>query len=291
MRARAIVITALGLFSFACGAFAGSEAVAGGVDRAALEAIVAGRDEAGRARDTWRHPVDTLAFLGVEPSDFVIEVIPGSGWYTDIIAPYVAEKGRYGAVFYEYEMYEAFVINPTEERFARIRAYPTAHPKKVAEKYALSEAPIAFYFGGTPEDIHGQVDSILVFRAMHNYFRVGGNTEFLERTLADFNAMLKPGGILGVVQHRAPEDSVGPASDGTFGYLKQSEVIKLFEDAGFVFEEATEINANPADNAGPNDFVWRLPPFLYFGDKEREKYEAIGESDRMTLRFRKPGEK
>ena len=143
-----------------------------------------------------------------------------------------------------------------------------------------------FNFGAMPEDLKGTVDSILFIRALHNLNRSGD--EYFGAALTDAMNILKPGGVLGVVQHRAPEGAADASAIGERGYLKQSHVIAVMENAGFVFEEASEINANPNDVPGDEDAVWRLPPTLGMGDKDRDTFIAIGESDRMTLRFRKP---
>lgn len=247
------------------------------------------------ARDKWRHPAETIAFFGICPDDFVIEGGPGAGWYTEILAPYVGVEGRYGAVAYEYEMYKAFLLDPSPERLAEIKAWPDKFPGEVDAEYALSIPAIAFSFRQVPKDIIGQVDVMLMLREMHNYYRVEGENDFLEQTLKDIYAMLKPGGVFGVIQHRAPEDADGLAASGAYGYLKQSTMIAAIENAGFVLEASSEINANPADRGrdafeaeGLMGIVWRLPPRLFYKDRRKADFLAIGESDRMTLRFTKP---
>jgi predicted methyltransferase len=249
------------------------------------------------SRDKWRHPAETIAFFGICPTDFVMEGGPSAGWYTDILAPYVGREGRYGAVSYEYNMYEAILADPSPERLEEIKNWPTTFPRKIASKHEFAVDPIAFTFRQAPQDIAGEVDVVLMIREMHNYYRVEGENDFLDQTLRDIYSMLKPGGVFGVVQHRAPEDAQGPAASGAYGYLKQSAMIAAIENAGFVLEATSEVNANPADGdreafADENivGIVWRLPPRLYYEDRRREEFLSIGESDRMTLRFRKPEE-
>ena len=261
-----------------------------------LQQVIDNRTDEAKARDKWRNPYETLQFFGMQPDHFVVEMMPGEGqWYTDIIAPYVAEKGRLAAVAYQLPMYFAFLINPDAARAERIITWKDRFPPQATEKYNLAQPAISLEFGKIPNEINGQVDMVVMIRELHNYWRVRGENNYAEEALQDTFNMLKPGGVVGVVQHRAPEDAEGMAGDGSFGYMKQSEVIRLFEDAGFIFEASTELNANPKDNPeteqlseGVFPVVWRLPPFSIYGEKDKEIFEAVGESDRMTLRFRKP---
>ncbi len=263
-----------------------------------LEAIIAARSEEARARDKWRHPRETLEFFGLQPDHFVVEMMPGDAmWYTDVIAPYVAERGRFGAIAYPTSMYLAFLTNPSEERVARIHSWRDRFPGELTAKVDLAQPPLAFEYGDIPQDVIGQVDMVLMLRELHNYNRVSEENTYLQDTLKDTFDMLKPGGVVGVVQHRAPEEAEGPDGDGSYGYMKQSQVIEVFQAAGFMLEESSEINANPNDNPetearseGVVGIVWRLPPTYYYGEKDRAIFEAVGETDRMTLRFRKPAE-
>lgn len=297
-----VLVVGIGLLAIGCGhkkhdTTAASEA-AGNVDHALLEEIVSGRSAESRARDKWRHPVETLTFFGAEPDDFVIEFGPGNaGWYTEIIAPYVAERGRYGATAYAVQMTTDFLINPSEERMNGVRTWASRYPVEVSAKYDFSVPPIAFNMDQAPDEILGAVDLILVPREMHNYWRVRTDIDYLTPDLRTFYDLLKPGGVIGITQHRAPEDAEGPTADGTYGYMKTSDVIEFMTNAGFEFEGASEINANPADNAAAREdteevkgIVWRLPPTFYYKDNRRDEFAAIGETDRMTLKFRKPKE-
>ena len=258
------------LATSACTTMAG-EADLSAAERSSLAAAVAAstRTAANVARDRHRHPVETLSFFGVEPDDTVVEVSPGGGWYTEILAPYVASRGRYYAVASSgglngvRKMMEA---NPG--LYGRIN--PAIFPAADGE---VSRVP------------DGSADVVLTFRNVHNWMMA--KEPFADRAFAQMYAMLKPGGTLGVVEHRLPE-SADSAREKTSGYLKTSTVRRLAEQAGFRFVGASEVNANPRDTADHPEGVWTLPPTLRLKDVDREKYMAIGESDRMTLKFMKP---
>lgn len=226
------------------------------------------RDEAARARDAYRHPAETLDFFGVEPDDLVVEMWPGGGWYTDILAPYLAGEGSLALV-------------APEKSLARVRAKAAAH--------ALEYGSALFSPIESPSDAttfpDGAADVVLTFRNVHNWAM--GDEPYAEAMFAKMFAMLRPGGTLGVVDHRLPEDR--PDADmKSSGYMKQSRVIALAEAAGFTLEATSEINANARDKADHPAGVWTLPPTLRLKDQDRDTYLAIGESDRMTLKFRKP---
>ncbi|MCJ7420585.1 class I SAM-dependent methyltransferase [Sphingomicrobium astaxanthinifaciens] len=226
------------------------------------------RDEGFVARDRYRHPVETLAFFGVQPDDTVVEIWPGGGYYAQILAPYLAREGTYYAV-------------ASERGLTGVRNFVSAHPDAVGTvNYARFPAA-----AGEPMVPAGSADVVLTFRNVHNWEM--GETPFGAEAFAQMYAMLKPGGTLGVVEHRLPEDA--PAErEAVSGYMKTSSVIAMAEAAGFELVEASEINANPNDSADWPEGVWTLPPVLRLGDTDRERYLAIGESDRMTLKFRKP---
>ena len=259
-----------------------------------LETIVAGRAAEAKSRDQWRHPIETLTFFGLQADHFVVELMPGDGmWYTDIIAPFVASQGQYGAVNFDYSMITGFLPDENDPRLEYFKSFEQIYPKMITDKFAMSEAPKAFDFADVPETVWGNVDLVLITRELHAYFLGGGAQEYLQQHLQKIRRMLKPDGVVGVVQHRAVEEAEGKDSNGAHGYLKQSDVIELFEAAGFVLEEISEINANPKDRplledrpGGVPGLVWRLPPTYSFGDNNKALYESIGESDRMTLRFR-----
>jgi predicted methyltransferase len=244
------------------------------------------RRDADRARDAWRHPAETLTFFGIAPGMTVAEVDPGAGWYTRILVPYLGENGLYLGVGYSRLTYDRIAAGPA------LGARPTAPDVFTAElpararSYAPEGAEIlgAYVFDETPSTLYGTVDAVLFVRALHNLRRTGT----LEGALAETYALVKPGGVIGVVQHRARPDADDRYANGEKGYLREADVIAAFEAAGFVLEERSEINANPNDPADWPNGVWTLPPELTLGLLNRERFEAIGESDRMTLRFRKP---
>ena len=255
----------------------------GAADRAAtaLDAALSGawRDPANVARDAWRHPRETLEFFGVTPEQTVLEIYPGGGWYSEILVPLLRERGHYIGALVD----PASASNERAQAFygeqgANLRAKFAAHPEVYGEP-ELIEIDLAAPDFGAP----GSVDTVLTFRNVHNWL-MAGNAEAM---LKGFYEALKPGGVLGVVEHRAA--AAVPEGDRS-GYVGQDQVIALAEAAGFVLEAASEINANPADTRDHEAGVWSLPPTLRLGEKDREKYQAIGESDRMTLKFRKPAE-
>ena len=231
---------------------------------ARLKAAVASdaRPEAERARDQYRHPVETLTFFGLKPHMKVIEMFPGGGWYTNIIAPTVAASGQYIAAA------PASAQKATDELKARMAADPTRFGKP---KF-VEVTPDGKWAEGL------NADMLLTFRNVHNWGKDAGNM------FRAFYVALKPGGVLGVVDHRLPETRATP----TGGYLKESDVIALATAAGFRLEAKSEVNANPKDTADYPKGVWTLPPNLTEGEKDRDTYLAIGESDRMTLKFVKP---
>ncbi len=259
------------------------------VDEARLEAVLAHprRDE-DRARDGARHPQEVMAFFGIAPSDTVVEVLPGGGWYTRVLAPYLAEEGRYAALNYSMAMMEQlFGDRLSDERRADMAAFPQTWPAKVAEFSAEEgEEPVdvlgAYFFGGVPEEAEGAADAVLFIRALHNLERAG----LMDDAIADAAAILKPGGVVGVVQHSARDTAPDAYVDGSNGYLRQTRVVEAFEAGGFTLVAESDVNANPKDTTDYPNGVWTLPPVLGTGENE-EDYRAIGESNRMTLLFRK----
>lgn len=237
----------------------------------ALAAAIAAptRTPANIARDRYRHPAETLAFFGVKPSDTVVEVWPGGGWYTEILAPYLARTGTY---------YAAAPLPNGAKGVQALQAKDTARYAKVR----IAGFPAKPGDATVPD---GSADVVLTFRNVHNW-RFGG----ADQAQAMFDAMfrmLKPGGTLGVVEHRLPEGRDAAAEEKS-GYLKESSVIGFATKAGFKLAGRSEMNANPRDTADWPQGVWTLPPSYRLGDTDRAKYAAIGESDRMTLRFVKP---
>ncbi len=236
-----------------------------------LAAAAPMRTAANVMRDRYRHPVETLAFFGVRPSDTVVEIWPGGGWYSEILAPYLAQgRGTY--------------IGAASERgLTGLRKLVAAQPAAYAG-VRTANFPILPTAAGTPV-APGSADVVLTFRNVHNWMM--GDTPFEAQAFAQMYAMLKPGGTLGVVEHRLPENA-DAALQKTSGYMKVSTVRRLAEAAGFRLVAMSEINANPLDNTDYPDGVWTLPPTYRLKDKDRARYAAIGESDRMTLKFVKP---
>lgn len=247
-----------------------------GAQQAGLAAAVAAphRSEANRARDQYRHPAETLAFFGIKPTDTVVELWPGGGWYTEILAPYLADKGKLIAA--------APSGRASDGLAKRLDANPTVYAK-------VARANFPTLLGGTGV-APGTADAVLTFRNVHNW-RMGymqpEKTDYSEAAFREIFAMLKPGGVLGIEDHRLPE-SASDERERASGYMKVSTIRRLAEAAGFKFAGASEVNANPKDTADWPDGVWTLPPTLAKGDVDRDKYLAIGESDRMTLKFVKP---
>ncbi len=234
-----------------------------------------------KARDEFRHPAETLAFFQVEPNHTVIEYAPGGGWYTRVLAPYVVQEGQYIGVGFAPEA----AASLGEEFVERVRQGGATFSARQSESTEIPPEKLPFYFGNAiPDEVNGTVDRVLIFRMMHNLKRWG----IADGEIEALFAALKPGGMLGVVQHRAKADAPDEYVDGNKGYLKQDEMVAFFEGKGFEFVEASEINANPNDPADHEDGVWTLPPSYAKGDEDRETYTEIGESDRMTLLFRKP---
>lgn len=246
---------------------------------AAIEQILSGdwRSDTNKARDKYRHPKETLGFFGVKPTHTVIEITPGGGWYTEVLAPLLKEKGRYFGT----------VTDPARTSSDASRTYNEKQNQALRDK--LAKRPDVYGTAGLVEidpkapvlGEAGSADVVLTFRNVHNWMGAGTEADMFEA----FFEVLKPGGTLGVVEHRAKE--AVPKGDKS-GYVGEEQVIAMAIAAGFTLDARSEINANPKDTKDYTNGVWTLPPNLREGDKDREKYLAIGESDRMTLRFKKP---
>jgi len=259
-------------------------------DGAKLSAILDARPDDVKARYDARHPVETLEFFGITPGMSIGEALPGGGWYTKTLAPYLGENGKLVGIDYNLDMWSEFSF--ANEKFIETKTtWPETFVTKSAEWMPANGPKIAATTFGSPAgDMAGSLDAILFIRALHNLSRFETEGAYLTKALSHSHALLKEGGIIGVVQHRAPEGWEDSQATGSAGYVKQSALIARFEAAGFDFVKSSEINANPKDKPVEGDSVWRLPPSLNgVGDDEALKAErmAIGETDRMTLLFKK----
>jgi len=267
--------------------FASASAFAGST----LDSVLAAQPDAKKARYGARHPAETLAFFGIEPGMNVIEAFPGRGWYSAILLPLLGSDGHLTGVDYAFDMYPKFNFY-SDAQIEEKKTWTTTWPAEAQSWRGKNGAEVsAFVFGSMPASLNGQVDAVLFIRALHNLARFEHDGGYLTTALAETRRALKPGGIIGVVQHVAAEDADDAWANGSNGYLKKSFVIEQLTAAGFEFVGASDVNLNPADQPTVDDFVWRLPPTLATsGDNPElaERYRAIGESTRMTLLFRKP---
>ena len=244
------------------------------VETGSIAAAIASplRSEEHRARDAFRHPAETLSFFGITPQMRVVEVWPGGGWYTEILAPVLRDHGTLIAAGYD-------LADP-----GRHGDYERSYREKLAEHPVVYNQieHVIFDSDHLMVDVpDASVDAVLVIRAVHNMVRDGDNVSAYFASMA---RVLKPGGVLGIVQHRMPEGLDVP-NDGTAGYLTKAAVVGYAEAAGLTLQESSDINANPRDTHVHAEGVWSMPPSLRGGD---ESLAGLGESDRMTLRFVKP---
>lgn len=246
----------------------------------ALQAAIAAphRTPAFAQRDAARHPYETLRFFGIQPGMTVVELSPGGGWYTEILAPYLRDQGQLilGAD-------DPQSSSPGRQRSAqrmkdKLAALPDVYGKV---RMGVFEAPSRLAYASP-----GSADLVLTFRNVHNWIDAGGDAAVQAVFRSAFDA-LKKGGSFGVVEHRRPASQPQDAKASS-GYVHEAYVIKQAEAVGFKLAGRSEVNANPKDTADHENGVWALPPTLANKDKDRERYVAIGESDRMTLRFVKP---
>jgi predicted methyltransferase len=244
-----------------------------------LDQVLAGshRDAKNAARDQYRHPKETLLFFGLQPDMSVVEVWPSAGWWTEILAPLLKDEGKYYAAWFATEWKDTpDFLKQREKGFdAMLAGKPELYGKVIKTKLLAPG-----YVDIAPK---GSADMVLTFRNVHNWAKAGN----ADAMFTAFYDALKPGGILGVKDHRARSGTSFKQQIDS-GYMTEEYVISTAEKAGFKFVAKSEINANPKDTTDHPAGVWTLPPTLRLGEKDREKYLAIGESDRMTLKFVKP---
>ncbi len=274
---------------------AAEEAPAAGSAGQGLAASLDAQSAEVKARYKYRHPQETLEFFGIEPGMTLVEGLPGRGWYTRVLLPYLGEDGRVIAASYALDMFALFPF-ANEEFMARQQSWATDWPAEATEWGGENGASVtAFHFGSMPEEFEGTADVAFFPRVLHNLarFQSQGDGDYLDTALADTYRALKPGGVLGVVQHHARDEMPDDWANGANGYLKKQFVIDQVKAAGFEFIGESGINANPNDQPTTENYVWRLPPsYNDAGDdpKLRAEVDAIGESNRMTLKFRKPNQ-
>jgi predicted methyltransferase len=240
----------------------------------ALVAVLAdpGRPSNASARDSARHPAEELSFLGLKPTDTVVELWPGGGYWTEILGPYLARHGRY---------YVALPAPGQPEEDAGAARWRTRYLESPDHYGSITVTVLgAGHFDIAPA---GRADLVLTFRNLHNWMNGG----YAPQAFAACYQALKHGGILGVEEHRGRND-IPQDPRAANGYVRQDYTIALAKQAGFVLVSSSEINANPRDTKDWVDGVWTLPPTLSQGDKDRARYVAVGEADNFVLRFRKP---
>ncbi len=256
--------------------------------KVSLSDILANQPEEAQQRFQYRNPNETIEFFGIEPGFAVLEALPGGGWYSKILQPFLGPEGKLIGVDYDYDMWPNF--NFVDEAFLEKRKNWTQEWQQKANQWSSENgAPVeAYTFATLPQDL--SVDAVLFIRALHNLHRFEEKGEYLSKALKESYRVLKEGGIVGVVQHQVDEDRSDEWANGSRGYLKKSSLVKQFEAAGFTLVSESAINSNPKDQPGEEDFVWRLPPSLSTSKENEElknQFLEVGESNRMTLLFKK----
>ena len=273
-------------------AMAAKDEAAMAAHKTKLAAVLAVQDQKAKTRYQYRRPAKTLDFLGVTPGMKIAEALPGGGWYSKILIPYLGDEGALTGIDYSLEMWPEFGGFANEAFIEKKKTWPADWTAGAQEWRGGSKAELgAFTFGARDTAQDGSYDAVLFVRALHNLSRFEAKGGYLTQAIADTHALLKSGGIVGVVQHAGPESNSDEWATGSNGYLKKSAVIAAFTAAGFELVGDSDLNANPADVPSESDSVWRLLPSLR-GAKDDpemgEKMKAIGESNRMTLKFMKP---
>jgi len=248
----------------------------------ALDAALAGqhRSAANKARDRYRHPKETLEFFGLRPDMTVVEIWPGGGWYTEILAPVLRDRGKLYAALYGSAPPFPYQAREMESFSAKLLSAPAIY-----DRVTITALGFANELEIAPPS---SADLVVTFRNVHNWFQEGyGPPNAAELALKAIFTALKPNGVLGVVDHRWPDPATeDPRSRN--GYVSEQRIIALAEAAGFELAGRSDVNRNPLDTHDHPEGVWTLPPDLALGERDRDKYLAIGESDRLTLKFVKP---
>jgi predicted methyltransferase len=242
----------------------------------AIERALAGehRSSANRAHDAFRHPLDTLLFFGIRADMTVVEAWPGAnGWCTEVLAPLLADNGKLYAATMPPVSGNEYVTTSLRQFDEKLASRPDLYGKVTVTRLGSGDFNVA------PP---GSADLVVTFGNLHGWMELG----IAEQAVAELHRALKPGGTLGLVDHRA-DPAKPPDPRATNGYVNEEYAVKLIESAGFELLERSEINANPRDTKDYEQGVWALPPAYRAGNRERARYEAIGESDRFTLKFRK----
>lgn len=231
------------------------------------------RSEKNIARDVYRHPVETLSFFGIKPDMTVLEILPGGGWYTEILAPMLKDKGHLTLASFGADHPNNFLQGLHNKLVTKLQANPSVYGKADVVVFKKGDT----YLSEVPDNSQ---DMVVTFRNTHNWIRFGG----IEEVYPAFYRVLKKGGTLGIVQHRAKEGSDYKESAEN-GYVPEAYLISFIEGLGFELVETSEINANPKDTKDHKAGVWSLPPSYRLKEVNKAHYQAIGESDRMTLKF------
>jgi predicted methyltransferase len=263
---------------------------AAAADSERLAGVLAAQPDEAKARYKHRHPQETLEFFDIEPGMTVVDVLPGGGWYTKILMPYLGKSGKVIGADYAVNVWLGIGYDSDEfigSRKTWIEDW-TARAKTWGGDD--SAAVSAFVLGSMPESLHGTADAVLFVRALHNMAYITPDASHLAVAIQNAYDVLKPGGIVGVVQHHARDNMPDKWADGEMGYLKKGFVIEMMEAGGLEFVDESAVNANSKDMPTSEQYVWRLPPGYDGADTPelKAKADAIGESNRMTLKFRKP---
>ena len=257
---------------------------------AGLDAVLAAQPDEVRARYGFRKPAETMEFFGIEPGMTVVEALPGGGWYSKILLPYLGESGQLIGADYPWQVWENNPIS--DERRERQTTWVTDWPAQAEEWRGAGDASIAAYrMTEMPDAMKGSADVVFLVRALHHLARWEEKDGTLTAAAGDFYDVLKPGGVVAIIQHEARPEMPDDWADGTRGYIKRDMVIEKMEAAGFELVDSSDMHANPKDQPTTDDAVWRLPPSLGTSREDpelRATMQEIGESNRMTLKFRKP---